>query len=64
MDALAQSGILMSTLYLMFLAVSVIDFCLNFTGLSVFVAQDMLSWLRGLDISATGAPAFCYSPFL
>ena len=57
-DALARSGILMSTLYLMFLAVSVIDFCLNFTGLSVFVAQDILSWLRGLDISATGAPAF------
>ncbi len=59
-NALAESGVLMSTLYLMFLAVSVIDFCLNFTGLSGFIAKDMLSSLRTLDISATGAPGFMF----
>ncbi len=39
--ALAEAGVLVATLYLMFLAVSVIDFCLNFTGLSNFVARDV-----------------------
>ena len=34
LDALAQAGILVSTLYLMFLAITVIDVCLNFTGLA------------------------------
>ena len=62
--ALADAGILMSTLYLMFLAVSVIDFCLNFTGLSDFIARDILSWLRALDISAAGAPAFLFLALL
>ncbi|MDF0600829.1 TRAP transporter fused permease subunit [Psychromarinibacter sp. C21-152] len=45
--ALAEAGILVSTLYLMFLAVSVIDFCLNLTGLSNYIAVDIISWLRG-----------------
>jgi TRAP-type uncharacterized transport system fused permease subunit len=45
-DALADAGVLISTLYLMFLSVSVIDFCLNFTGLSGFIARDVLSMLR------------------
>ena len=31
--ALSDAGILVATLYLMFLAVSIIDFCLQFTGL-------------------------------
>ncbi|WP_322867188.1 TRAP transporter permease [Aquicoccus sp. G2-2] len=44
--ALADAGILVSRLYLMFLAVSVIDFCLNFTGLSNYVAVDIVGWLR------------------
>ena len=44
--ALADAGILIATLYLMFLTVSVIDFCLNFTGLSGFIARDVLSGLR------------------
>ncbi|MEC9344346.1 MAG: TRAP transporter large permease subunit, partial [Pseudomonadota bacterium] len=44
--ALADAGILISTLYLMFLSVSVIDFCLNFTGLSGFIARDVLGMLR------------------
>jgi TRAP transporter 4TM/12TM fusion protein len=45
-DALADAGVLIATLYLMFLSVSVIDFCLNFTGLSGFIARDVLSMLR------------------
>lgn len=44
--ALADAGVLVSRLYLMFLAVSVIDFCLNFTGLSNYIAVDILGWLR------------------
>ena len=44
--ALAEAGVLVSTLYLMFLAVSVIDFCLNFTGLSSYVARDVIHALN------------------
>ena len=51
-DALAQAGILVSTLYLMFLAITVIDVCLNFTGLAKFVAVDMLAFLKSFNISA------------
>lgn len=47
--ALADAGLLISTLYLMFLAVSVIDFGLNFTGLSGFVARDFLNLLGGMS---------------
>jgi len=45
-DALADAGILVSTLYLMFLAVSVIDFCLNLTGLSSYIARDVTFMLN------------------
>ncbi|MFD1194461.1 TRAP transporter permease [Seohaeicola saemankumensis] len=45
-DALADAGVTISTLYLMFLSVSIIDFCLNFTGLSGFIARDVLGMLR------------------
>lgn len=58
LDAFSQSGVLISTLYLMFLAVSIIDFCLNFTGLSDFIALDILGWLRGLDLGGSGSGAF------
>ena len=44
--ALSNAGILIATLYLMFLAVSIIDFCLSFTGLPVFLSLDVLSWLN------------------
>ena len=54
LDALSDSGVLISTLYLMFLAVSIIDFCLNFTGLSDFIALDVLGWLRSLDLGGVG----------
>lgn len=57
-DALAQAGILVSTLYLMFLAVSIIDFCLQFTGLPTFISLDVLGWLQSLEIGRGGSVAF------
>ena len=45
---------LVSTLYLMFLAVTVIDVCLNFTGLAKFISVDVLSMLT-FDVSANSA---------
>ena len=58
LDALAESGITISTLYLMFLAVTVIDVCLNFTGLSKFVAIDVLRFLLALDLGGSGSVLF------
>ena len=52
LDGLANAGVLVSTLYLMFLAVTVIDVCLNFTGLAKFVAVDVLAFLKSFDVSA------------
>ncbi|MEM9105440.1 MAG: TRAP transporter fused permease subunit [Pseudomonadota bacterium] len=54
-DALSQAGVLISTLYLMFLAVSIIDFCLSFTGLPVFLALDVLSWMNSLNLGGGGS---------
>nr|WP_299351450.1 TRAP transporter fused permease subunit [uncultured Shimia sp.] len=58
LDALAESGITISTLYLMLLAVTVIDVCLNFTGLSKFVAIDVLRFLLSLDLAGDGSVLF------
>jgi TRAP transporter 4TM/12TM fusion protein len=58
LDALAESGITISTLYLMLLAVTVIDVCLNFTGLSKFVAIDVLRFLLSLDLGGGGSVTF------
>ena len=58
LDAFSSSGVLISTLYLMFLAVSIIDLCLNITGLSDFIALDILGWLRGLDLGGSGSGVF------
>ena len=58
LDALAESGITISTLYLMLLAVTVIDVCLNFTGLSKFVAIDVLRFLLSLDLGGGGSVIF------
>jgi len=63
-DALSGSGILISTLYLMFLAVSIIDFCLNFTGLSDFIALDILGWLKSLDLAGSGSGMFQFIALL
>ena len=64
LDAFSGAGVLVSTLYLMFLAVSIIDFCLNFTGLSDFVALDVLSWLRSLDLANSGSGLFQFIALL
>ncbi len=64
LDALSGSGVLISTLYLMFLAVSIIDFCLNFTGLSDFIALDVLGWLRSLDLGGSGSGLFQFIALL
>ena len=55
LDGLSQAGVLVSTLYLMFLAVTVIDVCLNFTGLAKFISVDVLSMLKSFDVSANSA---------
>ena len=57
-DALSNAGILISTLYLMFLAVSIIDFCLQFTGLPTFISLDVLSWLQALNLGQGGSTVF------
>ena len=49
-DALAHAGITSAGLYLMFLAVSVIDISLNLTALPSFIALDILGWLRALNL--------------
>ncbi|MGI9366249.1 MAG: TRAP transporter large permease subunit, partial [Rhizobiaceae bacterium] len=63
-DALSQAGVLISTLYLMFLAVSIIDFCLSFTGLPVFLALDVLEWLNGLNLGGGGSYFFQFLALL
>jgi hypothetical protein len=57
-DALSNAGILISTLYLMFLAVSIIDFCLQFTGLPTFLSLDVLGWLQSLGLGQGGSVLF------
>jgi len=61
LDALSESGVTISTLYLMFLAVTVIDVCLNFTGLSKFVANDILGFLLSLDLGGSGSALFQFT---
>ena len=63
LDGLAEAGITISTLYLMLLAVTVIDVCLNFTGLSTFVAVDILSFLLSLNLGA-GSGVFLFIALL
>ncbi|MEO0486839.1 MAG: TRAP transporter fused permease subunit [Pseudomonadota bacterium] len=63
-DAMSDAGILISTLYLMFLAVSIIDFCLSFTGLPVFLSLDVLAWLNGLNLGDGGSTAFQFIALL
>lgn len=64
LTALAEAGLLVSRLYLMFLAVSVIDFCLNLTGLSNYVAVDILGWLRASGVAIGENPAFMFLALL
>jgi len=63
-DALSNAGVLISTLYLMFLAVSIIDFCLSFTGLPVFLSLDVLAWLNSLNLGGSGSTFFQFIALL
>lgn len=63
-DALSEAGILISTLYLMFLAVSIIDFCLSFTGLPVFLSLDVLEWLNSLQLGGGSPVVFQFMALL
>lgn len=56
--ALADAGILISTLYLMFLVVSIIDFCLRLTGMPFYLSLDVLQWLNGMNLGEMGAGMF------
>jgi len=58
LDSFADAGKLISTLYLMFLAVSIIDFCLKFTGMPFFISLDVLQWLQSLDLGGDGSVVF------
>ncbi len=58
LDALSNAGVMISTLYLMFLAVSIIDFCLKFTGVPFFISLDVLQWLKSMDLGAEGSHVF------
>ena len=57
-NALADSGVLVSTLSLMFLAVTVIDVGLGFTGLSDYLSRDILGWLRSFQADTGGSWLF------
>lgn len=63
-SALADAGVMISTLYLMFLAVSVIDFCLNLTGLSGYIARDATYLLEGFGGSIGSNGAFLFIALL
>jgi len=58
LTSFADAGILISTLYLMFLAVSIIDFCLKFTGMPFFISLDVLQWLQSLNLGTGGSVLF------
>ncbi len=58
LDSFADAGLLISTLYLMFLAVSIIDFCLKFTGMPFFISLDVLQWLQSLNLGTGGSTVF------
>ena len=63
-NALSDAGVLISTLYLMFLAVSIIDFCLSFTGLPVFLSLDVLAWLNSMNFGDGGSSLFQFMALL
>ena len=58
LKSFADAGTLIATLYLMFLAVSIIDFCLKFTGMPFFISLDVLQWLQSLDLGSDGSALF------
>jgi TRAP-type uncharacterized transport system fused permease subunit len=58
LESFANAGTLISTLYLMFLAVTIIDFCLKFTGMPFFISLDVLQWLQSLNLGAEESTLF------
>ncbi len=58
LQSFSDAGILIATLYLMFLAVSIIDFCLKFTGMPFFISLDVLQWLQSMNLGAEGSAMF------
>lgn len=58
LHSFSEAGILIATLYLMFLAVSIIDFCLKFTGIPFFISLDVLQWLQSLNLGTGGSVLF------
>ncbi len=58
LHSFSDAGVLISTLYLMFLAVSIIDFCLKFTGMPFFISLDVLQWLQSLNLGTGGSVFF------
>ena len=64
LDALSQAGITISTLYLMFLAVTVIDVSLNFTAVAKFVSVDLLSFIKSLNIASSSVGFQLFALFL
>ena len=58
LESFASAGKLIATLYLMFFAVSIIDFCLKFTGTPFFISLDVLQWLQNLNLGAEGSVMF------
>jgi TRAP transporter 4TM/12TM fusion protein len=58
LNSFSEAGILIATLYLMFLAVSIIDFCLKFTGMPFFISLDVLQWLQSLNLGSEGSAMF------
>ncbi len=52
LGALAAAGVSIATLYLMFLAVTVIDVSLTLTAFSKFLSVDVLTFLRAFDIGS------------
>ncbi|MDD7972161.1 TRAP transporter fused permease subunit [Roseinatronobacter alkalisoli] len=57
-DALAEAGTLIATLYLMFLVVTIIDFCLKLTGMPFYLSVDVLQWLNSMNLGEAGAGVF------
>lgn len=57
-DALSDAGGLIATLYLMFLVVTIIDFCLKLTGMPFYISLDVLQWLNSLNLGEGGAGFF------
>ena len=64
LHSFAAAGTLIATLYLMFLAVSIIDFCLKFTGMPFFISLDVLQWLQSLELGAEGSVIFQFVALL